>query len=121
MHKINLVWDKQRALRSLCWSGEMVCVERMKELARRGMKENLAGHVHPGLRRKQKAMTERGKTKQSKAQRGVKGWSSAPDFPGDSIHIGLAVPWSEAEGLSGWRVKPTGNWAGVGGLVDKAA
>lgn len=30
------------------------------------------------------------------------------------------MPWSEAEGLSGWRVKPTGNLAGVKGLVDEA-
>lgn len=71
-------------------------MERMKELARRGMKESLAGRIHPGLGRKQKAMTGRGKTKQSKAQRGVKGWSSAPDFPGDSVHIAMSLWTSSA-------------------------
>lgn len=70
MHKINLVWDKQCALRSLCWSGDMVCVERMKELARRGMEESLTGHIHPGLKSKQRAVIETGETEQNEEQRG---------------------------------------------------
>lgn len=65
MHKIKLVWDKQCALRSLCWSGEMVCVGRMKELARRGMEESLAGHLPPGLRRKQQVVIETGEPERS--------------------------------------------------------
>ena len=77
-------------LRSPCESGEMVGVKRMKELAREGMEESLAGHVHPGLRSKQQAATETEETEQSKAQRGVRCWGSAPDYPGDSGQMAIS-------------------------------
>lgn len=93
MHKINLVWDEQCALRSFCSSGEMVCVERMKELARRGLEESLAGHIHPELRNKQQVMMKMGETEQSKAQRGLRCWSSVLDYPGDSVQMAIS-PWT---------------------------